>query len=93
MESVGQGGSVYRVHDYAYVAPAVEETSSKNHIMRVERLFKNSDGETFARGFWCYRPEETFHLATKKFLENVRNADFILLTKGFVIYIKPSKEE
>ncbi|VDO25165.1 unnamed protein product [Brugia timori] len=67
--STGQGGIIYRVNDYAYVAPS-EETVSQRHIMRIERLYRDSDGQTFARGTWCYRPEETFHLATRKFCEN-----------------------
>lgn len=71
LDSTGQGGIIYRVNDYAYVAPASEETASQRHIMRIERLYRDSDGQTFARGTWCYRPEETFHLATRKFCENV----------------------
>ncbi|VDK76275.1 unnamed protein product, partial [Onchocerca ochengi] len=70
LNSTGQGGIIYRVNDYAYVAPASEETVSQRHIMRIERLYRDSDGQTFARGTWCYRPEETFHLATRKFCEN-----------------------
>ncbi|EJD74959.1 polybromodomain protein [Loa loa] len=70
LDSTGQGGVIYRVNDYAYVAPASEETVSQRHIMRIERLYRDSDGQTFARGTWCYRPEETFHLATRKFCEN-----------------------
>ncbi|VBB33061.1 unnamed protein product, partial [Acanthocheilonema viteae] len=70
LDSTGQGGIIYRVNDYAYVAPASEETVSQRHIMRIERLYRDSDGQTFARGTWCYRPEETFHLATRKFCEN-----------------------
>ncbi|MCP9263520.1 Protein polybromo-1 [Dirofilaria immitis] len=70
LDSTGQGGIIYRVSDYAYVAPASEETVSQRHIMRIERLYRDSDGQTFARGTWCYRPEETFHLATRKFCEN-----------------------
>uniref|UniRef100_A0A915PSR4 Protein polybromo-1 n=1 Tax=Setaria digitata TaxID=48799 RepID=A0A915PSR4_9BILA len=70
LDSTGQGGIVYRVNDYAYVAPASEEAVSQRHIMRIERLYRDSDGQTFARGTWCYRPEETFHLATRKFCEN-----------------------
>ncbi|VDK79899.1 unnamed protein product [Litomosoides sigmodontis] len=70
LDSTGQGGIIYRVNDYAYVAPASEETAAQRHIMRIERLYRDSDGQTFARGTWCYRPEETFHLATRKFCEN-----------------------
>lgn len=71
LESISQGDFVYRVHDYAYVAAASDEVTSRRHIMRIERLFTNNDGLTLARGIWCYRPEETFHLATRKFLKNV----------------------
>lgn len=71
LDSAGQGGIVYRVHDYAYVASASEDTVVQRHIMRIERLYRDTEGQTFARGIWCYRPEETFHLATRKFCENV----------------------
>ncbi|MFH4974813.1 hypothetical protein AB6A40_001522 [Gnathostoma spinigerum] len=68
IETVEQEGFTYRVHDYAYVAAS--DGSSRRHIMRIERLYRDSDGQTFARGSWFYRPVETFHLATKKFIEN-----------------------
>lgn len=71
LDTVGQGGCVYRVRDYAYIAAASDEAATRRHIMRIERLYKDCDGHMFARGIWCYRPEETFHLATRKFIENV----------------------
>uniref|UniRef100_F1KQ15 Protein polybromo-1 n=1 Tax=Ascaris suum TaxID=6253 RepID=F1KQ15_ASCSU len=70
LDTVGQGGCVYRVRDYAYIAAASDEAATRRHIMRIERLYKDCDGHMFARGIWCYRPEETFHLATRKFIEN-----------------------
>lgn len=84
MENVGQGGCVFRVNDYAYVAPASDDTAVERHIMRIERLHRDADGQTFARGIWCYRPEETFHLATRKFLENVGWKDLLYL----LLYLK-----
>uniref|UniRef100_A0A914R7G1 BAH domain-containing protein n=1 Tax=Parascaris equorum TaxID=6256 RepID=A0A914R7G1_PAREQ len=71
LDTVGQGGCVYRVRDYAYIAASSDEAATRRHIMRIERLYKDCDGHVFARGIWCYRPEETFHLATRKFIENV----------------------
>ncbi|VDN28243.1 unnamed protein product [Gongylonema pulchrum] len=50
LATAGQGGVVYRVNDYAYVAPASEDTVVQRHIMRIERLYRDSDGQTFARG-------------------------------------------
>lgn len=41
------------------------------HIMHVEKLWRDSQGEQWLYGCWFYRPNETFHLATRKFLEKV----------------------
>ncbi|GIY61633.1 protein polybromo-1 [Caerostris extrusa] len=39
------------------------------HIMHVEKLWRDNLGEQWLYGCWFYRPNETFHLATRKFLE------------------------
>ena len=41
------------------------------HIMHVEKLWRDNQGEQWLYGCWFYRPNETFHLATRKFLEKV----------------------
>ncbi|VDM97588.1 unnamed protein product [Thelazia callipaeda] len=83
LDLMGQGGYIYRVNDYAYVAPVNDESVVQRHIMRIERLYRNCDGQTFARGIWCYQPEETFHLATRKFCENVGFSNEVFLTSYY----------
>jgi len=40
-------------------------------IVCIERVDKSDDGETMLYGCWFLRPNETFHLATRKFLQKV----------------------
>ncbi len=81
----------YRVRSFAYVAPSSDnppgsaassspraQKGASSHIMRIERLYRDSDGRCFARGVWCYRPMETFHLAKRKFLPNVSDSALYL---------------
>ncbi|XP_011612227.1 protein polybromo-1-like [Takifugu rubripes] len=60
--------NTYRVGDFVYVEPS--ESKLQPHIVSIERLWKDKAGETWLYGCWFYRPTETFHLATRKFLEN-----------------------
>ncbi|KAJ3603092.1 hypothetical protein NHX12_030836 [Muraenolepis orangiensis] len=57
----------YRVGDFVYVQPS--EANHKPHIVCIERLWQDAAGEKWLYGCWFYRPSETFHLATRKFLE------------------------
>ncbi|KAM3620779.1 uncharacterized protein V6R79_001807 [Siganus canaliculatus] len=57
----------YHVGDFVYVEPS--ESNLKPHIVCIERLWENEAGEKWLHGCWFYRPSETFHLATRKFLE------------------------
>ncbi|XP_076013006.1 polybromo 1, like isoform X2 [Genypterus blacodes] len=59
--------STYHVGDCVYVQPA--EPNLKPHIVCIERLWEDEAGEKWLYGGWFYRPSETFHLATRKFLE------------------------
>ncbi|XP_045931220.1 polybromo 1, like isoform X3 [Micropterus dolomieu] len=59
--------STYHVGDFVYVEPS--EPNLKPHIVCIERLWENEAGEKWLYGCWFYRPSETFHLATRKFLE------------------------
>ncbi|KAM8868716.1 protein polybromo-1-like isoform 1-T3 [Synchiropus picturatus] len=57
----------YHVGDFVYVRPS--EANLKPHIVCIERLWEDESGEKWLHGCWFYRPSETFHLATRKFLE------------------------
>jgi len=57
----------YHVGDFVYVEPS--EPNLKPHIVCIERLWEDEAGEKWLYGCWFYRPSETFHLATRKFLE------------------------
>ncbi|XP_040889763.1 polybromo 1, like isoform X5 [Toxotes jaculatrix] len=59
--------STYHVGDFVYVEPS--EPKLKPHIVCIERLWEDDAGEKWLYGCWFYRPSETFHLATRKFLE------------------------
>lgn len=59
--------STYHVGDFVYVEPS--EPNLQPHIVCIERLWEDEAGEKWLYGCWFYRPSETFHLATRKFLE------------------------
>ncbi|XP_064352534.1 protein polybromo-1 isoform X37 [Camelus dromedarius] len=86
--------SMYHVGDYVYVEPA--ESNLQPHIVCIERLWEDSAGEKWLYGCWFYRPNETFHLATRKFLEKeVFKSDYYnkvpvskILGKCVVMFVK-----
>ncbi|XP_074501769.1 polybromo 1, like isoform X2 [Sebastes fasciatus] len=59
--------NTYHVGDFVYVEPS--EPNLKPHIVCIERLWEDEAGAKWLYGCWFYRPSETFHLATRKFLE------------------------
>uniref|UniRef100_A0A8C4QAN4 Polybromo 1 n=1 Tax=Eptatretus burgeri TaxID=7764 RepID=A0A8C4QAN4_EPTBU len=86
--------SMYTVGDFVYV-----EASSSNmqpHIVSIEKLWEDDTGEKWLYGCWFYRPCETFHLATRKFLEKeVFKSDYYntvpvrkILSKCVVMFVK-----
>ncbi|KAI6660874.1 protein polybromo-1-like [Oopsacas minuta] len=60
-------GIEYKPGDYVYIA--ARKTSSQPHIVQIDNIWQTPTGECWLFGLWFYRPEETFHLATKKFFE------------------------
>lgn len=60
-------GQTYYVGDFVYIEP--REKGMDPHIMHIEKLWRDTQGEQWIYGCWFYRPNETFHLATRKFLE------------------------
>uniref|UniRef100_A0A8C6V9I5 Protein polybromo-1 n=1 Tax=Naja naja TaxID=35670 RepID=A0A8C6V9I5_NAJNA len=86
--------SMYHVGDYVYVEPA--DANLQPHIVCIERLWEDSNGEKWLYGCWFYRPNETFHLATRKFLEKeVFKSDYYnkvtvskILGKCVVMFVK-----
>ncbi|XP_071349268.1 polybromo 1, like isoform X3 [Trachinotus anak] len=86
--------STYHVGDFVYVEPS--EPKLKPHIVCIERLWEDEAGEKWLYGCWFYRPSETFHLATRKFLEKeVFKSDYYnkvsiskVLGKCMVMFVK-----
>ncbi|XP_048877536.1 protein polybromo-1-like [Brienomyrus brachyistius] len=86
--------STYRIGDHVYVQPA--EPNLQPHIVCIERLWQDDAGEKWLYGCWFYRPNETFHLATRKFLEKeVFKSDYYskvpvskILGKCVVMFVK-----
>lgn len=66
------GNLTYFVDDYVYVASADDDvpSDSMKHIMRIEKILKDEEGVKVVRGIWCYKPRETYHLATRLFYQN-----------------------
>uniref|UniRef100_A0A1I7UKI5 Bromo domain-containing protein n=1 Tax=Caenorhabditis tropicalis TaxID=1561998 RepID=A0A1I7UKI5_9PELO len=68
MEAIEIEGVKYTASCYAY-ASRTDEKKSPLHIFRIERTFKDEHGEQSLQGHWVYRPEETLHLASRKFMK------------------------
>ncbi|KPM06091.1 polybromo-1-like protein [Sarcoptes scabiei] len=56
-----------RIGDFVYVEP--HDKSLEPHIVYIENFHKDTSGQILVRGCWFYRPNETYHLASRKFLE------------------------
>ncbi|GCC25554.1 hypothetical protein chiPu_0003965, partial [Chiloscyllium punctatum] len=90
--------NMYHVGDYVYVEPA--EPNLLPHIVCIERLWEDDTGEKWLYGCWFYRPNETFHLATRKFLEKeVFKSDYYnkvlvskILGKCVVMFVKERED-
>ncbi|TNN84387.1 Protein polybromo-1 [Liparis tanakae] len=84
----------YHVGDFVYVEPS--EPNLKPHIVCIERLWEDEAGGKWIHGCWFYRPSETFHLKTRKFLEKeVFKSDYYnkvsiskVLGKCVVLFVK-----
>ncbi|XP_033100393.1 protein polybromo-1-like isoform X2 [Anneissia japonica] len=87
-------GQTYKVGDFIYVEPS--EKNLKPHIVCINRVWRDDDGENWLHGNWYLRPNETFHLATRKFLEKeVFKSDYYnkvkfnkVVGRCFVMFVK-----
>lgn len=73
----------YSVGDFVYVSPTCGETardpfanqnqsnSLKPNIANIQKLWTEADGTKMFEGIWFFRPDQTYHLPTRKFLEKV----------------------
>ncbi|XP_025107191.1 protein polybromo-1-like isoform X11 [Pomacea canaliculata] len=57
----------YKIGDFVYIEP--REENLEPHIMVIESFHVDENGARMMKGSWFYRPPETYHLATRKFLE------------------------
>nr|XP_022295797.1 protein polybromo-1-like isoform X15 [Crassostrea virginica] len=84
----------FRVGDFVYIEP--REKGLDPHIMCIEKLYTDDNQQEQLHGNWFYRPNETFHLASRKFLEKeVFKSDFYtsipisqVLGKCYVMSVK-----
>ncbi|XP_022702006.1 protein polybromo-1-like isoform X2 [Varroa jacobsoni] len=66
VQQMDVNGMTVRVGDYVYVQP--REKGMEPHVTMIERLYTDEKGLHWLFGTWFYRPHETFHLASRKFL-------------------------
>ncbi|CAD6186179.1 unnamed protein product [Caenorhabditis auriculariae] len=69
LESFEKEGKTFKAPCFAYIA-RTDDKKLPPHIMRIERIFKNENGDEAVQGSWVYRPNETLHLASRKFFAN-----------------------
>lgn len=60
-------GTQVQVGDFVYLTPREDILSPQ--IVLIEKLYTDNNGEQWLFGNWFYRPQETFHNATRKFLK------------------------
>jgi len=65
-EDVEFKGQVYTRGDYVYIAG---RDSPDPHILVIESFSRDAASQVLIKGQWFFRPAETYHLATRKFLE------------------------
>ena len=58
-----------------------KEKGLSPHIVCCDRLTVNEDGEHCLYGCWFLHPNETFHLATRKFLQKVLNHSLLFFSE------------
>ncbi|XP_018906134.2 protein polybromo-1 isoform X2 [Bemisia tabaci] len=58
---------VYRIGDFVYAEP--KERGMEHIILNIQRLWTNQEGQQMMFGCQYFRPNETYHVATRKFLE------------------------
>ncbi|XP_011164312.1 protein polybromo-1 [Solenopsis invicta] len=58
---------VYRAGDFTYIEPT--ERGMEYSVVLIERLWTNADGQQMLYGNLFYRPSETYHVASRKFLD------------------------
>jgi hypothetical protein len=58
---------VYRIGDFVYAEP--KERGMDTSIVNIERLWTNQEGQQMMYGNYFYRPNETYHVTTRRFLE------------------------
>lgn len=66
-EAVFYRDMMLKVGDFVYVE--AQEKNLEPHIVYIEKFKRDSIGQILIYGCWFYRPHETFHLASRKFLE------------------------
>lgn len=58
---------VYRAGDFVYIEPT--ERGMEYSVVLIERLWTNGEGQQMLYGNLFYRPSETYHVASRKFLD------------------------
>lgn len=94
LEEVILNDQPYRPGDFVYIEP--REKSMEPHIINISKLWQDSSSQVWITGCWFYRPHETYHLASKKFLEkevfksdNFNNASLSqVVGKCFIMFVK-----
>lgn len=67
-EMVVYQDQVFKTGDYVLVQPS--EKSLEPHIIYIEKFRKDAAGQPLIYGCWFYRPHETYHMQSRKFLEH-----------------------
>ena len=63
------GAESYHVGEFVYTGSDQATTGTAKHIILIEKIYRGADGAQMMSGNRFFRPVETFHLPTRKFLE------------------------
>jgi len=74
---------VYSKGDFVYVEP--RERGMELSIIHIERLWVNQEGKQMLYGNFYFRPNETYHVTTRRFLEKVTSCCLCLTFSAWVL--------
>ncbi|XP_025829015.1 protein polybromo-1 isoform X3 [Agrilus planipennis] len=66
-ESMTMDQQTFKIGEFIYIDP--KEKGLEPHILLIERLWTNNEGQKMLYGNYYLRPVETYHVTTRKFLE------------------------
>jgi protein polybromo-1 len=88
VQSESYNDHTFSIGDFVYVTPTLDSSSSEGtsssaskaavqtNIANIQKLWTAPDGTKWFEGIWFFRPDQTYHVPSRKFLEKVSPYSF-----------------